>query len=64
MIRDRLGVIPVPIQIPIGIEDEFRGVVDLVRMKALVWRDDLGAQFDTIDIPAELQARPTSTARR
>ncbi len=56
MIRDRLGVVPVPIQIPIGIEDEFRGVVDLVRMKALVWRDDLGAQFDTIDIPAELQA--------
>ncbi len=57
MIRDRLGVIPVPIQIPIGVEDEFRGVVDLVRMKALVWRDDLGAQFDTIDIPVELQAQ-------
>jgi elongation factor G len=57
MIRERLGVVPVPIQIPIGIEDEFRGVVDLVRMKALVWRDDLGAQFDTIDIPAELQAQ-------
>jgi len=56
MIRDRLGVRPVPIQIPIGSEDTFRGVVDLVRMKALVWRDDLGNAFDTTDIPADLAA--------
>jgi elongation factor G len=54
MIRDRLGVQPVPIQIPIGIEDTFVGVVDLVRMKALVWRDDLGNTFDEIEIPADL----------
>jgi len=54
MIRDRLGVTPVPIQIPIGIEDTFVGLVDLVRMKALIWRDDLGNTFDTIDIPAEM----------
>jgi elongation factor G len=54
MIRDRLGVKPVPIQIPIGIEDSFKGVVDLVRMKALIWRDDLGNTFDTTDIPADL----------
>jgi elongation factor G len=54
MIRERLGVTPVPIQIPIGIEDTFVGLVDLVRMKALVWRDDLGNTFDTIDIPAEM----------
>ncbi len=54
MIRDRLGVTPVPIQIPIGIEDTFVGLVDLVRMKALVWRDDLGNSFDTIEIPAEM----------
>ncbi len=54
MIQDRLGVKPVPIQIPIGNEDSFKGVVDLVRMKALVWRDDLGSTFDTIDIPADL----------
>jgi elongation factor G len=54
MIRDRLGVKPVPIQIPIGIEDSFKGVVDLVRMKALVWRDDLGNTFDTTEIPADL----------
>ncbi len=54
MIRDRLGVTPVPIQIPIGIEDTFVGLVDLVRMKALIWRDDLGNSFDTIEIPAEM----------
>jgi elongation factor G len=54
MITDRLGVKPVPIQIPIGIEDTFKGLVDLVRMKALVWRDDLGNTFDETEIPAEL----------
>jgi elongation factor G len=54
MIQDRLGVKPVPIQIPIGIEDTFVGVVDLVRMRALVWRDDLGNTFDETDVPADL----------
>jgi elongation factor G len=54
MIRDRLGVTPVPIQIPIGLEDTFVGVIDLVRMKALVWRDDLGNTFDETDVPADL----------
>ena len=45
-----------PIQIPIGIEDNFRGVIDLVEMKAILYRDDLGAQIDVADIPAELLA--------
>jgi len=54
MIRDRLGVTPMPIQIPIGIEDSFKGVVDLVRMRALLWRDDLGNTFDETDVPADL----------
>ena len=54
MITERLGVTPVPIQIPIGIEDTFVGLVDLVRMKALVWRDDLGDTFDETDIPADM----------
>jgi elongation factor G len=54
MIRDRLGVKPVPIQIPIGIEDSFKGVIDLVRMRALIWRDDLGNTFDETEIPADL----------
>jgi elongation factor G len=54
MIQDRLGVKPVPIQLPIGIEDTFTGVIDLVRMRALVWRDDRGDTFDDREIPADL----------
>jgi elongation factor G len=54
MIRERLGVRPVPIQLPIGIEDSYQGVIDLVRMKALIWRDDLGNTFDETEIPANL----------
>ncbi len=52
--RDRLGANPVPVQIPIGAEDDFRGVVDLVDMQAIVYKDDLGQEFETIAIPAEL----------
>src|SRR6185436_21020196 len=52
--RDRLGANPVPIQIPIGQEDQHTGVVDLVEMNAIVYKDDLGQQFETIEIPAEL----------
>jgi elongation factor G len=55
-IRDRLGAVPVPVQIPIGAEDAFRGVVDLVRMKAIVYVDDLGTQSEVTDIPPELEA--------
>ena len=51
---DRLGANPVPIQIPIGQEDAHRGVVDLVEMKAIVYKDDLGQDFEVTDIPAEL----------
>jgi elongation factor G len=56
MISDRLGVKPVPIQLPIGSEDAFAGVVDLVEMKAIMYRDDLGAQIDVVDIPDDLRA--------
>ncbi len=45
---------PVPVQLPIGREDEFRGVVDLVEMRGLVWSDELGQNAETIDVPAEL----------
>jgi len=51
---DRLGANPVPIQIPIGQEDAHRGVVDLVEMKAIVYKDDLGQDFEVTDVPAEL----------
>jgi elongation factor G len=54
MIRDRLGANAVPVQIPIGIEDRFQGVIDLVAMKAIYYRDDLGSQIDVEEIPAEL----------
>ncbi len=52
--RDRLGANPLPIQIPIGNESDFVGVVDLIENKALVWRDELGTDFSYEDIPADL----------
>jgi elongation factor G len=51
---DRLGAHPVPVQLPIGQEEHFRGVVDLVEMKAIVWTDDLGTSMEIQEIPAEL----------
>lgn len=56
MIADRLGAIPVPIQLPIGVEDQFSGIVDLVAMKAIHYVDDLGTTSEISDIPEELQA--------
>jgi elongation factor G len=54
-IVDRLKSRPVPIQIPVGAEDQFKGIVDLVKMKAILWRDEtLGAEYDVVDIPADL----------
>jgi len=54
MIRERLGANPVPVQLPIGNEENFRGVVDLVTMKAVLWDDDsLGARYRTEEIPSE-----------
>jgi elongation factor G len=52
--KDRLGAIAVPIQLPIGAEGDFLGVVDLVTMKALVWKDELGTEFEIEEIPADL----------
>jgi elongation factor G len=54
-IVDRLSAKPVPVQIPVGAEDKFVGVVDLVKMRARIWRDEtLGAKYDDVEIPAEL----------
>ncbi|MBI4970273.1 MAG: elongation factor G [Candidatus Omnitrophica bacterium] len=54
--KDRLGAKAVPIQIPIGAEDQFKGVVDVIEMKAYVFKDEtLGAQFETLDIPEDLK---------
>jgi len=56
-IRERLGANPVPVQIPLGKEEQFRGVIDLVRMKSVIFdRDSLGAEYTEGDIPPELLA--------
>jgi elongation factor G len=52
---DRLGARPVPVQLPIGNEADFSGVVDLVNMKAILYKDDLGQEWEVSDIPEELQ---------
>ena len=58
MIIDRLGATPLVIQLPIGGEEHFQGVIDLVKMKALVWGgEELGAKFDEVEIPAEYAAK-------
>src|SRR5262249_59507975 len=54
-IVDRLGAKPVAIQLPIGAEQQFKGLVDLVRMKGVVWDEEtLGAKYHDIDIPADM----------
>ena len=53
--RDRLGAHPLPIQLPIGAEDGFIGVIDLIEDKALVWKDELGTEFEYEEIPDELE---------
>jgi elongation factor G len=55
MIEDRLGANPVVLQLPIGLEGDFVGVVDLIAFKALKWREEtLGAQFDVVEVPADM----------
>jgi len=63
MMKERLAANPIPIQLPLGKEDGFRGIVDLVRMKALVWEEDtLGAKFHEEPIPADM-AEQVASAR-
>ena len=55
--KDRLGANPVPIQLAIGAEDEFKGVIDLIKMKQIIWsEDDMGTTFEYGDIPADMMA--------
>jgi elongation factor G len=57
-IREKLGATPLPIQIPIGAESSFQGIIDLVEMNAHIWSgEELGAKFDIVDIPKELEAK-------
>ena len=56
MIEDRLGANPLVLQLPVGIEENLKGVVDLIRMKAIIWKDEsLGAEFDVVDVPDDLK---------
>jgi elongation factor G len=58
MIVDRLGAVPLVLHLPIGAEDEYVGLVDLVKMKAIIWKEEsLGAKFEEVEIPADLQAK-------
>jgi elongation factor G len=59
MLKDRLGAHAVPIQIPLGREDQFKGVINLIEQVAYVWSDteDLGQSFETVEIPAEFRAQ-------
>jgi elongation factor G len=57
-IREKLGAVPLPIQIPIGAEATFQGIIDLVEMNAHIWNgEELGATFDVVDIPKELEEK-------
>jgi elongation factor G len=61
--KTRLRANPVPMQVPIGAEDKFEGVVDLLKMKAIVWDDETqGMTFEYRDIPADLLDRPKARA--
>jgi elongation factor G len=62
MIRDRLDALPAVIQLPIGAESEFRGVIDLLEEKALVWSSDMGEEWETLEVP-ESMAAETEDAR-
>ncbi len=56
-IQTRLGAHPVPIQMPIGAEDNFQGIVDLIKMRAFIHKDDLGKDIEETDIPADMKAK-------
>lgn len=53
-IKDKLGANPIPIQIPYGSENQFKGVIDLIEKKVLVWNDDIGEKYNSINIPDDL----------
>ena len=55
MVRDRLGANAVPVQLTVGAEDNFQGVIDLIRMKSILYLDDLGTRSDETDIPQDLR---------
>ncbi|MGI9414432.1 MAG: elongation factor G [Hyphomicrobiales bacterium] len=58
MFKDRLGATPLVLQLPVGAESDYKGLVDLITMKAIIWKDEnLGAEFEAVDIPDDLKAQ-------
>ena len=58
MIKDKLGAKPLVMQLPVGIENSFKGVVDLIKMKAVLWKEEkLGAEFEYVEIPSDLKTQ-------
>ena len=65
MILDRLGAKPLVVQLPVGVESGFKGVIDLIRMKAVIWKDEtLGAEYEPMEIPAELTGRAAAAREK
>ena len=61
----RLGANPVALQLPIGLEDQFKGVIDIIAMKALIWNDESkGAEYETVEIPDDLKAAATAAREK
>jgi elongation factor G len=56
MIRERLDAVPVVLQLPVGVESQFRGIIDLIDMKAILYKDDLGKEIDETEIPDDMLA--------
>ncbi len=58
MFKDRLGANPLVLQLPVGVEADYRGLIDLLKMKAIIWKDEtLGAEYEELDIPDDLKAQ-------
>ncbi len=64
MVRDRLGANAVPVQLPVGAEDGFEGVIDLIAMKAIIYTDDLGTRSDQVEIPDALRGQAAQYRER
>jgi elongation factor G len=64
MIQDRLKANPVAVQVPIGVESSFKGIVDLIRMEAVIYTDDLGTRLDTTETPEELKEEMATRRER
>src|SRR3990170_2778493 len=64
MVRQRLGANPIAIQMPVGVESDFMGIIDLIEERAMIWTDELGAAPEIVDIPADLKAEAAERRAR